>query len=122
MRTAEDLTGGIKMYDEYDCDSLIAVYEDVKANGFNYYRMGENNAGIAEHREHNTGIRRQDMNRYVLRRELETVDTAYGPVRVKRASGLGVDRAKPEFEDIAELARKNDLPLGVIREAVSHLK
>lgn len=68
------------------------------------------------------GIRRQDMNRYVLRREMETVDTAYGPVRVKRASGLGVDRAKPEFEDIAELARKNDLPLGVIREAVSHLK
>ena len=67
MRTAEDLTGGIKMYDEYDCDSLIAVYEDVKANGFNYYRMGENNAGIAEHREHNTGIRRQDMKPMYIR-------------------------------------------------------
>lgn len=61
MRTAEDLMDGIRMFDEGDADSLIAVYEDAKANGFNYYRMGENHAGIAEHKEHNTGIRRQDM-------------------------------------------------------------
>ena len=61
MRTAEDLIEGIRMFDESNEDSLIAVYEDVKANGFNYYRMGDNNLGIAEHKEHNTGIRRQDM-------------------------------------------------------------
>ena len=61
MRTAEDLIGGIREFDEGDKDSLIAVYEDIKANGFNYYRMGENNIGLAEHKEHNTGIRRQEM-------------------------------------------------------------
>lgn len=61
MRTAEDLINGIKMFDEHTSDSLIAVYEDVKANGFNYYRMGENHKGIAEHKEHNTGMRRQEM-------------------------------------------------------------
>ena len=61
MRTAEDLIAGIKLFDENTSDSLIAVYEDVKANGFNYYRMGENHAGIAEHKEHNMGIRRQEM-------------------------------------------------------------
>lgn len=61
MRTAEDLIGGIQLYDSNDADSAIAVYEDVKANGFNYYRMGENNIGLAEHKEHNTGIRRQEM-------------------------------------------------------------
>lgn len=61
MRTTEDLTGGIFLYDNSDNDSAIAVYEDSKANGFNYYRMGDNNIGIAEHKEHNTGIRRQEM-------------------------------------------------------------
>ncbi len=61
MRTAEDLMEGIRMFDEGDSDSLIAVYEDAKANGFNYYRMSDNRKGIAEHKEHNLGIRRQEM-------------------------------------------------------------
>lgn len=61
MRTYEDLIGGIVQFDNSNADSLIAVYEDVKANGFNYYRMNNRHFGIAEHPEHNTGIRRQDM-------------------------------------------------------------
>ena len=61
MRTGKDLTEGLMMYDEGSADSLIAVYEDVKANGFNYYRMGDGSVGLPEHKEHNTGIRRQEM-------------------------------------------------------------
>lgn len=61
MRTSNDLIEGIQMFDEGEADSLIAVYEDVKANGFNYYRMGSKHEGLAEHKEHNTGIRRQEM-------------------------------------------------------------
>lgn len=61
MRTKDDIINGIAMYDDCNEDSLIAVYEDVKANGFNYYRMDENSKGIAEHKEHNLGVRRQDM-------------------------------------------------------------
>ncbi len=61
MRTVEDLIEGIKTFDNSSLDSLIAVYEDVKANGFNYYRMGDNHEGIPEHEEHNIGIRRQEM-------------------------------------------------------------
>ena len=57
------------------------------------------------------GIRRQDMSRYVLDRKQETVTTEYGPVRVKHASGMGVDRVKPEYEDIAALAREHNLAL-----------
>lgn len=67
MRTARDLIEGIQMFDEGTSDSLIAVYEDVKANGFNYYRMGVNHEGLAEHKEHNTGIRRQEMNPMYVR-------------------------------------------------------
>ncbi len=64
------------------------------------------------------GIRRQDMNRYVLQRRIETVDTAYGEVRIKYASGMGAERAKPEYEDIAALAREHNEPLNAVREAV----
>ena len=64
------------------------------------------------------GIRRQDMNRYVLQRRIETVDTAYGEVRIKYASGMGAERAKPEYEDIAALAREHNEPLKAVREAV----
>lgn len=64
------------------------------------------------------GIRRQDLGRYILQRKEETVSTEYGPVRLKRASGMGADRAKPEYEDIAALAKELNLPLETVREAV----
>ena len=64
------------------------------------------------------GIRRQDLSRYALSRGIETVDTPYGEVRVKRSSGMGVDRCKPEYEDLAALAEKHGVPLDTIRKAV----
>ena len=64
------------------------------------------------------GVRRLDLSRYVLKREIDTVDTAYGPVRVKRARGMGTEKEKAEYEDLAELARKNNLPLKTIRKEV----
>lgn len=64
------------------------------------------------------GIRRQDLSRYALSRGIETVDTPYGEVRVKRSSGMGVDRSKPEYEDLAALAEKHGVPLDTIRKAV----
>ena len=64
------------------------------------------------------GIRRQDMSRYVLDREIGSVDTAYGKVRVKRASGMGAEKAKPEYEDVAALAREHHVSPETIRKAV----
>ena len=62
------------------------------------------------------GVRRQDMSRYTLARETETADTPYGPVRVKKASGMGVVRRKAEYDDLAALAEKTGLSLREIRE------
>ena len=64
------------------------------------------------------GIRRQDLSRYVLDRREETVSTEYGPVRVKRASGMGAERVKAEYEDIAARAKELNRPLETVREAV----
>ncbi len=62
------------------------------------------------------GIRRQDMSRYVLDRAVETVETPYGPVRVKTASGMGVQRRKAEYDDLAALAEQNQVSLETIRK------
>ena len=54
------------------------------------------------------GVRISGFRRMTLPREFETVQTPYGPVRVKTAGGI----SKPEYEDLAKIARENDLTLG----------
>lgn len=51
------------------------------------------------------GVRRMDCSRYVMDRRMETVETAYGTIRVKHAEGYGVSKCKPEYEDAAKAAR-----------------
>lgn len=54
------------------------------------------------------GIRETFCNRHTLQRRVETVDTAYGPIRKKVSFGYGVRRSKYEYEDIVRAARDND--------------
>ena len=57
------------------------------------------------------GIRENRLHRYILQRRTETVQTPYGPVRQKVATGYGVERVKYEYEDIARLAREHKVSL-----------
>ena len=57
------------------------------------------------------GIREKVCNRYPLTRKTDIVQTPYGPVRKKIATGYGVERSKYEYEDLAKLARENGLSL-----------
>ena len=75
-------------------------------------------AGVMMKHTTTLGIRRQDMDRYVLRRSEETVSTPYGEVRVKRAEGMGVERSKPEFDDLAAKATEKDLSLEAVRKGI----
>ena len=75
-------------------------------------------AGIIMKHTTTLGIRRQDMDRYILERTIETVETAYGPVRVKTACGFGIQRRKAEYDDVAELAEQNGLSLDDIRKGL----
>lgn len=52
------------------------------------------------------GIRESIQQRYILGRRIETVDTDWGPIRKKFASGYGVNRAKYEYDDLARIARE----------------
>ena len=62
------------------------------------------------------GVREYGCDRYSLTRSVETVQTRYGPVRVKSAEGFGVKRSKAEYDDLARLARENGLTLAEIRK------
>lgn len=61
------------------------------------------------------GIRVNLSQRYVLDRTIETRHTELGPVRVKVSRGFGVEKEKPEFEDLKQLAQENDLTLREVR-------
>ncbi len=61
------------------------------------------------------GIRERSQQRSILNREIKSVETEYGAVRVKIASWTQGDRkqiinVQPEYEDCAILARKHDVP------------
>ena len=64
------------------------------------------------------GVRVSAVRRHVAERNVETVDTSYGRVRVKvkRLGGLAVG-AKPEFEDCQALAEATGSPLPAVYAA-----
>jgi hypothetical protein len=64
------------------------------------------------------GIRESVCNRYTLARTTDTVATPYGDVRIKKASGWGVSREKPEYEDVARLAREKGLSLAEVKKTL----
>ena len=57
------------------------------------------------------GVRRSLCPRYMLDRRVETQKTPYGPIRKKTGEGYGVQKAKWEYEDVAEAARRADVPV-----------
>ena len=61
------------------------------------------------------GVRETRHRRYTLSRSQDTVDSPWGPVARKTSQGWGVRRQKPEFEDLARIARAPHRPLDPAR-------
>ena len=60
------------------------------------------------------GVRSRLCKRETLEYQISTVETAFGPVRVKTASGYGVRRTKPEFEDLKKIAAEQGLTMAEV--------
>jgi hypothetical protein len=67
------------------------------------------------------GIRESVCNRYTLARTTETVQTPYGEVRMKLVSGWGTEREKPEYDDLARIAKEQGLSLAEVSGLVENL-
>ena len=65
------------------------------------------------------GVREHAWGRSVLTRKERIEETEAGPIRIKTAEGWGVSREKPEYEDLALIARKKSISLA---EAAEYLK
>jgi len=57
------------------------------------------------------GIREYLSRRHTLRKEQTQAQTKYGTVSIKTAYGFGVQKSKPEYEDIARIAREKNISL-----------
>ncbi|MDR1989789.1 MAG: nickel pincer cofactor biosynthesis protein LarC [Acidobacteriaceae bacterium] len=67
------------------------------------------------------GLRHHEVARDILPRELVTVETSLGAVRVKLARRDGqIVNAIPEFEDCATLARQANLPIKEVQALALH--
>jgi hypothetical protein len=66
------------------------------------------------------GIRCSIQQRMILKRVIQTVETNYGPVRVKIAQQHAngpVMNVQPEYEDCAAIARQYDIPWKEVHQA-----
>lgn len=64
------------------------------------------------------GVRRSILSRRTLRREVQTVATAWGPVAGVLAWGDdGTARFSPEFEACRQIAESQNVPLGDVYQA-----
>ena len=63
------------------------------------------------------GIRRREEQRHTLARRWESVQTTWGPVRIKIASMNGaISNYAPEYEDCRALAEAHHVPLKIVME------
>lgn len=53
------------------------------------------------------GVRYQVYERAKLESTFETKKTSYGNIRIKKSSGYGIEKEKPEFEDLKSVVLKN---------------
>lgn len=65
------------------------------------------------------GIRVSESRRHVLSAKYEEQKTPYGPVTIKESSGYQVHRRKPEYEDLANIARTHGLGLPELKQELA---
>jgi uncharacterized protein (DUF111 family) len=54
----------------------------------------------------------------VLDRSQSIKETPYGPVRIKTATGNGIGKSKPEYDDVAKIAGDNDMTISDVMDLI----
>lgn len=57
------------------------------------------------------GVRKAEYERYTLDCSIKNAETEYGPVQIKTGEGYGITKWKPEYEDLAEIAKREKIAL-----------
>ena len=64
------------------------------------------------------GVREYFCRRYGLKRKIDEVQTEYGTVHVKRASGYGVVKEKLEYDDVSKIAEEHSWSVAEARNRI----
>lgn len=68
------------------------------------------------------GVRYYEVNRVTLDREIQTIKTPHGPMKVKVGSlDGGILKVSPEYDDCKKIARREKLPIKTVYEEVKKL-
>ena len=78
----------------------------------------EEMAGLVLEQTTSLGLRLSFSQRRMLAREQITVDTPWGPVKVKRAGTSGGPRLHPEADEVARISAATGLAPHVVRQAI----
>ncbi len=65
------------------------------------------------------GVRYQVFDRAKLDSTFETRSTAFGDIRIKKSAGYGIEKEKPEFEDLKTVVLKNECSMSLADVAKS---
>lgn len=65
------------------------------------------------------GIREKHCIRYTLERRIETEETVCGTIRKKVSTGYGIRREKWEYEDLARIAKEQNVGIEEVRSRIS---
>ena len=64
------------------------------------------------------GVRIKEHKRFIMNRTTETIHTAYGDIKTKKAEALRITKVKPEYDDIRSASIKHDIPVRTIYDDV----
>lgn len=57
------------------------------------------------------GVRENICKRYILKKEKTELKTNYGKINAKKSTGYGTEKIKAEYEDLAKIAKKNNISI-----------
>ncbi|MEG1642445.1 MAG: nickel pincer cofactor biosynthesis protein LarC [Synergistaceae bacterium] len=64
------------------------------------------------------GVRIKHCGRSTLTQQIKEIETQYGKIKVKQATGKEIKRTKPEYEDIAKIAKETGQPFCKIYDEI----
>jgi uncharacterized protein (DUF111 family) len=68
------------------------------------------------------GVRKYDVQKMVMKRDFQIINSKYGPVTIKTAIYKGKRlRSKPEYDDCVRIAKENNLPVQAVYQEINKL-
>lgn len=64
------------------------------------------------------GVKKELADRYKLEISFSDYETEYGKIRIKEGTGYGLQKSKPEYEDLRKLAKIQGLSLDEVKKAL----